>query len=111
MFLIAARFNGELSGSGAGREGYSTRDPKYATAYQNRGIARSHAGDFVKAIADLEEAIRLEPRPVWLVYHNPLLEHVLAERGVFRKTVGTMQWAVFTNRPSAAQPEDASRKI
>jgi len=62
-------------------------------------------------IGNLEEAIRLEPRPVWLVYHNPLLEHVMAERGVFRKTGGTMQWAVFTNHLSAAQPEDASRKI
>jgi lipoprotein NlpI len=37
-------------------------DPKYAPAYQNRGLVRSQEGDLDGAIADYNEAIRLDPK-------------------------------------------------
>jgi SAM-dependent methyltransferase len=45
--------------------------------------------------ANLEQSLRRHPRPVYVLYHNPLLEHVLSEGGVLRKVVGTNQWSVF----------------
>src|ERR1700723_1974788 len=43
--------------------------------------------------ANLEQSLRRHPRPVYVLYHNPLLEHVLREGGVLRKVVGTNQWS------------------
>jgi tetratricopeptide (TPR) repeat protein len=37
-------------------------DPKYAIAYDNRGIAYKAKGDNDRAIADHNEAIRLDPK-------------------------------------------------
>ena len=37
-------------------------DPKYADAYNNRGLAYRAKGDYDHAIADYNEAIRLDPR-------------------------------------------------
>ena len=36
-------------------------DPKYATAYYNRGLVWKAKGDNDKAMADYDEAIRLDP--------------------------------------------------
>ena len=46
------------------------------------------------AMANLLASLRRHPRPVYVVYHNPLLEHVLAEIS-FRKLGGDLQYAVF----------------
>jgi tetratricopeptide (TPR) repeat protein len=43
--------------------------PNYCSAYKNRGGARSAKGEFEKAIADFDEAIRLEPNFA-AVYYN-----------------------------------------
>ena len=48
--------------------------------------------------ANLEKSMREHPRPVCVIYHNPLLEHVLSERAVLRKMGGTQQYALFSNR-------------
>jgi tetratricopeptide (TPR) repeat protein len=37
-------------------------DPKYATAYRNRGVTYENKGEHDKAIADFNEAIRLDPK-------------------------------------------------
>ena len=37
-------------------------DPDYAVAYQYRGLAKSYIGDWQGALADLTQAIALEPR-------------------------------------------------
>src|SRR4030088_47597 len=37
-------------------------DPKYATAYYNRGSSYVRKGDHDRAIADLSEAIRIDPK-------------------------------------------------
>jgi SAM-dependent methyltransferase len=45
--------------------------------------------------ANLLESLRREPRPVYIVYHNPLLAHVLESTEEFSKLDGTMQAAVY----------------
>ena len=46
----------------------------------------------------LEQSLRENPRPVYVLYHNPLLEHVLVENGSLRKVSGTHQYSVFAAR-------------
>lgn len=36
-------------------------DPHFADAFRNRGIAYFHKGDFERSVADLDEAVRLDP--------------------------------------------------
>jgi SAM-dependent methyltransferase len=48
-----------------------------------------------RVVATLEQSLRAHPRPVYLLYHNPLLEHTLHESGVLRKIAGTHQYSVF----------------
>jgi len=44
----------------------------------------------------IEESLQTHPRPVVLLYHNPLLETVLASSPVFKKVAGTHQYVVYT---------------
>jgi hypothetical protein len=46
--------------------------------------------------ANLEQSLRAQPRPVHVLYHNPLLEYVLSEGGSLRRVAGTDQWSVFS---------------
>ena len=48
-----------------------------------------------RVIAKLELSLRGRPRAVYVLYHNPLLEYVLAESTVLRKLAGTVQCSVF----------------
>ncbi len=50
-----------------------------------------------RVIAKLEENLREHPRKIYVLYHNPLLEHVLAESGVLKKICGTHQYAVYSS--------------
>lgn len=49
-----------------------------------------------RVFANLEQSLRLHPRPLYVLYHNPLLEHVLSEGGFLRKVSGTHQYSVFS---------------
>jgi len=51
-----------------------------------------------RVIANLEESLREHPRKVYLLYHNPLLEHVLAESASLEKIRGTRQYAMYVSR-------------
>ena len=51
--------------------------------------------------ANLEKSLRARPRAAYVLYHNPLLEHVLSEGGLHR-LAGTNQWAVFSGWDSLA---------
>jgi SAM-dependent methyltransferase len=51
-----------------------------------------------QVFANLEQSLRIHPRPVYVLYHNPLLEHVLSERALLRKIAGTHQYSMFSNR-------------
>jgi hypothetical protein len=44
---------------------------------------------------NLEQSLRDHPRPMYVVYHNPLLEHVLLQCSALRKIHSTHQYSVF----------------
>jgi hypothetical protein len=48
-------------------------------------------------LSNLEQSLRAHPRPVYVLYHNPLLEHVLSEGAQLRKTTSTHQYSIFSN--------------
>jgi SAM-dependent methyltransferase len=48
-----------------------------------------------QVIRNLEGSLVTLPRPVWIVYHNPLLEPVLAESPYFARELGTPEYSVF----------------
>jgi SAM-dependent methyltransferase len=49
-------------------------------------------------IANLEQSLRMHPRPVFVLYHNPLLGHILAESRFLERTAFTHQYAVWRSR-------------
>jgi SAM-dependent methyltransferase len=53
-----------------------------------------------RMLANLEESLRRNPRPVYVLYHNPLLEYVLAESAAFSKVGGTHQYSVYKSQGS-----------
>jgi hypothetical protein len=50
-----------------------------------------------RVMANLERSWREHPRKIYLLYHNPLLEHVLADGGAVKKICGTHQYAVYAS--------------
>jgi len=50
-----------------------------------------------KVAANLEQSLCMHPRPVYVLYHNPLLEHVLSEGRRLRKVVTAHQYSVFSS--------------
>ena len=48
-----------------------------------------------RLIASLEKSLAANPRPVWVLYHNPLLDHVIGERAVFVRVGGTGQYSIY----------------
>ena len=50
----------------------------------------------VRLLSNLEHSLREHPRPMFVLYHNPLLEHVLTGNAAFRRIVGTHQYAIFS---------------
>jgi SAM-dependent methyltransferase len=57
------------------------------------------ASGLTKLLDNLEESLTAEPRKTLILYHNPLLEPLLAHRAAFRKLSGTHQYSVFGNGP------------
>jgi SAM-dependent methyltransferase len=52
----------------------------------------------VKMISNLEHSLREHPRPVFVLYHNPLLEHVLTRSAVFQRIAGTHQYLILARK-------------
>jgi len=48
-----------------------------------------------RLVSNIEQSLRANPRPMFVLYHNPLLEHVLAESAALHKIRGTRQCAIF----------------
>ncbi len=48
-----------------------------------------------QVVANLDQSLRAHPRPVFVLYHNPLLEHTLAESWRLRQIAGEPQYSVF----------------
>jgi hypothetical protein len=51
-----------------------------------------------RMIANLEMSLREWPRVVYVLYHNPLLEHLLSESPALSKIGGTHQYSVYGSR-------------
>jgi SAM-dependent methyltransferase len=47
-------------------------------------------------LASIEQSLHDIPRPFYVVYHNPLLEHVVAASAVLQRIAGTHQYAVYS---------------
>jgi SAM-dependent methyltransferase len=48
-----------------------------------------------RVMVSLERSLSAQPRPVYVLYHNPLLEHVLSESAVLTKMGGTQQYSTY----------------
>jgi SAM-dependent methyltransferase len=51
-----------------------------------------------RVIANLERSLLANPRAVYVLYHNPLLEHVLGESAALKKIGGTHQYAIYGSK-------------
>jgi len=49
----------------------------------------------LQVVENLERSLRANPRPVYVLYHNPVLEHVLTASTALLKMGGTHQYSVF----------------
>lgn len=49
-----------------------------------------------RALGNLRDSLLEHPRPVYVLYHNPQLEHVVTETGDFKKIAGTHQYSIFS---------------
>ena len=54
-------------------------------------------GPLSTVLERLQKSIERSPRPVWVVYHNPLLESTLGASGFLEKAGGTGQYSVYRN--------------
>ena len=50
-----------------------------------------------RVIDNLERSLQMRPRLVYVLYHNPLLEHVLNESAALKKIGGTHQYAMYSS--------------
>jgi hypothetical protein len=62
----------------------------------------------VKMLANLEVSWREHGRPTFVLYHNPVLEHVLAESKWLKKIGGTRQYSIFGDRGHPSQTSAAN---
>jgi hypothetical protein len=60
-------------------------------------------------IRNLQSSLREHPRPVFVLYHNPLLEPVLTRSAAFTKIAGTPQYSIFARTAPAGVPRIATR--
>jgi SAM-dependent methyltransferase len=49
----------------------------------------------VKLVSSMEHSLREHHRPMFVLYHNPLLEHVLTRNAAFKRIAGTPQYSIF----------------
>jgi SAM-dependent methyltransferase len=48
-----------------------------------------------RMIGNLEQSLQAHPREVYVLYHNPLLEHVLSESATLSRIGGTHQYSIY----------------
>lgn len=48
-----------------------------------------------RTVESLKSSLRQRPRPAYVLYHNPQVEHVLAEETFLRKIADTYQYSIF----------------
>jgi len=52
-----------------------------------------------QVIRNLENSLQENPRAVYVLYHNPLFEHVVAETPLLKESGGTQQYAIYSSSP------------
>jgi hypothetical protein len=55
-----------------------------------------------RMISNLEHSLREHSRPVFVIYHNPLLERVLTRNAAFKRIAGTHQYSILSRNDTAA---------
>ena len=55
----------------------------------------------VRMIMNLEQSLRENPRPVFVLYHNPLLERVVTRNGVITRIAGARECSIFSQNDAA----------
>ena len=55
-------------------------------------------GGLKQALANLASSLHARPRPVHLLYHNPLLEHALSLVPALRKIAATHQYSIYSTK-------------
>jgi SAM-dependent methyltransferase len=55
-----------------------------------------------RVMANLKESLRAHPRAVYVLYHNPLLEHVLSQCAGLTKMDGAQQYSLYAFLKNAA---------
>jgi len=48
-----------------------------------------------QALKNVGQTLRADPRPIYLLYHNPQLERLLVARSELRKIAGSHQYSIF----------------
>jgi SAM-dependent methyltransferase len=56
-----------------------------------------------RVMASLQNSLSAHPRPVYVLYHNPLLERVLSQSAALRKVRGTHRFSLYADRITAVQ--------
>ncbi len=51
-----------------------------------------------RVVANLSRSLHAHPRPVFVLYHNPLLEYTLGENAGLRKIAEARQYSIFSNQ-------------
>ncbi|HWY21751.1 MAG TPA: class I SAM-dependent methyltransferase [Candidatus Acidoferrum sp.] len=51
-----------------------------------------------RMIANLDQSLREHPRVAYVLYHNPVLDHVLGESTALKKIGGTHQYSIYESR-------------
>jgi hypothetical protein len=68
----------------------------------------------IRMIGNLEQSLREHPRPLFVLYHNPLLDQVLTRSAAFSRIVSTHQYLIFANEIDSspdANAGDSDRRI
>ena len=55
-------------------------------------------------LSNLERSLHENPRPVFLIYHNPVLEHLLAASALLKKISATHQFVVYASGKFDVEP-------
>jgi SAM-dependent methyltransferase len=56
-----------------------------------------------KLVSNLEHSLEDHPSAVFVLYHNPLLERVVARSRAFKRIAGTHQYSIFSRNDAASQ--------
>jgi SAM-dependent methyltransferase len=55
-----------------------------------------------KVMGNLDRSLQAHPRPVWIVYHNPLLEKVLAGSSTIQHVSGNAWYVIYASKQERA---------